>query len=475
MAIRDKVLKPLAIPAIEVQKVESVSSFAMPDSMLRALRHLKHQLGHGMGRTPAATRRATGIGQLSLVEHALCPLDSRSSLVDNLVFDSKYFYSSGSDGRLSSRARVFCPLGLSASDELYLWGLLALTLLQPDPQPELFATPHWCLRQLGVINQSSKRGGRQYQQFADSLRRLSAVTYMSDAFYDPIREEHRRVSFRFFSYSLPSMLDSGRGWRIVWDPLFFEMVQATAGHFRFDLAVYRELDAASRRLFLFTSKVLSRRTQLKALPLEHVATDLLGFSQTLATREMKAKVSRCLAKLTELEVLSNAEVFRTSPGRYFVRLSRGPYFAEKTKRKYRPTPEDSPLFDALLDIGFEEEPAARLIRKYPARLLSEWADITQAAKERFGAEFFVKSPMAFFVDSVAKAASGNRTAPDWWHDLKRVENQEHELTIEGKAVFSRIRSEIFGSDVPALTHKTVTGKQTSLVKLADVLAGKGLE
>jgi len=113
------------------------------------------------------------------------------------------------------------------SDELYLWGLLALTLLQPKPEPELFATPHWCLRQLGVINQTNKRGGRQYKQFAEAIRRLSAVTYMNDGFYDPIREEHRRVSFRFFSYSLPVDIQSSRAWRIAWDPMVLVCKQGT--------------------------------------------------------------------------------------------------------------------------------------------------------------------------------------------------------------------------------------------------------
>ncbi len=47
--------------------------------------------------------------------------------------------------------------------------------------------------------------------------------------------------------------------RIVWNPLFYEFVQASGGHFRFDLATYREMDAAARRLFLPVSKVFSRR------------------------------------------------------------------------------------------------------------------------------------------------------------------------------------------------------------------------
>jgi hypothetical protein len=417
-------------------------------------------------------RSTTGIGQLSLVEHALCPLDSRSSLVENLVFNAKYSYSDPTNGRQSATARIFSPLGLSASDELYLWGLLALTLLQPKPEPELRATPHWCLRQLGVINQSTKRGGRQYSQFSDAIRRLSAVTYMSDAFYDPIRSEHRRMSFRFFSYSLPVDLGSSRAWRISWDPIFFEMVQATAGHFRFDLAVYRELDAASRRLFLFVSKVLSRRTHLKALRLEHVAVDLLGFSPTLATREMKAKVSKCLKKLQELHVLSNAEIFKTKPGTYFVRLSRGPYFAQRSERKFVPSPEDSPIFENLLTIGFEEQAAARLIRRFPARLLAEWADITQAAQERFGNDFFHKTPMAYLVDSLTKASTGNRTAPDWWHDLKRAENQKHEMSAESEELFAKLRAEVFGAGAAVVDMPTTLSSSSKIPRLAAVLQSK---
>jgi len=276
---------------------------------------------------------------------------------------------------------------------------------------------------------------------------------MNDGFYDPIREEHRRVSFRFFSYSLPVDIQSSRAWRIAWDPIFFEMVQSASGHFRFDLAVYRELDAASRRLFLFVSKVLSRRTHLKALRLEHVAVNMLGFSPTLSTREMKAKVSKCLKKLTGLHVLSNAEVFKTSPGKYFIRLSRGPYFAQKARREYIPSPEDSPLFETLQAIGFEDAAAARLINRFPTRLLSEWSDITQAAQERFGEEFFHKTPMAFFVDSVTKAADGNRTAPDWWYELKRCENQKHEMTAESEKVFAKIRTELFGGATGDATAK----------------------
>ena len=390
-------------------------------------------------------------------------------MVENLVYDAHYNYSTADAQRRTAYTKVFCPLGLSAADELYLWGLLALTLLQPKAEPELFATPHWCLRQLGVINQSSKRGGRQYKQFAEAMRRLSAVTYMSDGFYDPVRSEHRRVSFRFFSYSLPMDLDSSRAWRIAWDPVFFEMVEAASGHFRFDLAVYRELDAASRRLFLFASKVLSRRAQLRALRLEHVAVNMLGFSPTLSTRDMKAKVGKCLKKLVDLHVLSDAEIFKTSPGKYFIRLSRGAYFVQKRPKQYVASAEDSPLFETLQTIGFEEAAAARLIKRFPTRLLCEWCDITQAARERFGVEFFHRSPMAYLVDNVTKAAVGNRTAPDWWYELKRAEIQKHDLDEESRKLFGRIRTELFGG----AADEQPTGRQSAskgMHRIGDLLA-----
>lgn len=39
-----------------------------------------------------AGRRWSGLGQLSLVEHSLCPIDAGASLVENLVHQSAYFF-----------------------------------------------------------------------------------------------------------------------------------------------------------------------------------------------------------------------------------------------------------------------------------------------------------------------------------------------------------------------------------------------
>ena len=126
----------------------------------------------------------------------------------------QYHYSDSQRRRQTANVRIFAPLGLTAADEVYLWGLLSLTLSQPESDGTLTATPHWCLRQMGIINAGSRRGGRQYRQFAAALERLSVVNYLSNACYDPVRGEYRRVSFRFLSYSLPVDPASNRAWTI---------------------------------------------------------------------------------------------------------------------------------------------------------------------------------------------------------------------------------------------------------------------
>ena len=204
--------------------------------------------------------KTNGVGQLSLVEHALCPLDSRASLVRNQVFETGYFYTNQKRQRKRSKVDVFCPLGLSPGDEFNLWGMLALTLANKESDGELVATRYYILSQLGIINSGSRRGGRQYTDLTASLERLSAVTYRSDAFYDPIRAEHRKASFGFFSFTAPQDEKSDRPWRIAWDPIFFEFVKPIGGSLRFNFELYSQLDPASRRLFLFLSKMFSRRT-----------------------------------------------------------------------------------------------------------------------------------------------------------------------------------------------------------------------
>lgn len=371
-----------------------------------------------------------GLGQLTLVEHALCPLDAGQSLRKNLVFETGYFYADRNRHRRKAAVTVTCPEGLAPSDEFYLWGLLALTFAEAGAggpaDGEFHATPHFCLRRLGLVDQFGNRGGRQYQQFADALDRLAAVSYTSDAFYDPVRAEHRRVRFRFLSYSLPLDPDSPRAWRIAWDPIFFDLVRPLGGHFRFDLETYRSLDPAARRLFLLLSKIFDRWDTTPAFPVEHLAVDVLGFSPTLAPRHQRQKLGRVVDALAAAGVVAGPAVFeRPETGAkaarsHTVSFARGPRWDRTPPAAVRHR-EDSPLWEGLLALGFEATAADRLLRGHPAPAVREWLDITLAARERFGRSFFKRSPQAYLVDNLKQAATAGRTPPDWWHELRSRE------------------------------------------------------
>lgn len=377
---------------------------------------------------------------MTLVEHALCPLDGRVSLAENLTHQSSFDFSDGRRRRRSGRVLVHCPRGLSAHDELFLWGLLALTLADPDSGGELCATRHYILRELGLIDAGSRRGGKQYDRFSESLRRLAAVQYENDSFYDPLRAEHRRVSFGFLSYSLPLDPESSRAWRIVWDPLFFELAQAVGGALRFDWRLYRDLDAASRRLYLFLAKLFARCERTHPLDLGALAVNVLGFSPSLIPRDQKAKVARSLRRLAACGIIRPEPdmIRRVGVGRFRVVAAKG---AALRRPSGGLTGIESPLVAPLADIGFDPAAVQRILKRFPVRTVREWVDITLAARERFGAGFFTRSPMAYLMDNLQKAVSGERTPPDWWRDIRRAEER-------GRAARARRRSEP-GLDPPS--------------------------
>lgn len=368
---------------------------------------------------------AQGAGQLSLIEHALCPLAAKSTTTGGGIHETQYAYTDKSSQRRTAQVRVISPLGLTPTDEFYLWGLLALTLSQPNSGEEFHATPHYCLRQLGVIDQHARRGGRQYTQFAQALERLSAVTYQNDAFYDPVRREHRRIAFGFLSYSLPLDLESSRAWRIVWDRVFLDLAAAVGGHLRFDLDLYRQLDPASRRLFLLVSKLFQRQRTTPRWEWRYLAEHVLGFAPTIATRDLKVKVQRCVRRLAEHRVValpSENQATSEQHGR-IVQLTRGAYF-DRRRQISRPMSEtESPLADLMRQIGLDEPAIRRCLRKFSPSVLQQWLDITLAARERHGLAFFKKSAAAYFIDNVRHAAQNQRTPPDWWHDLVREERR----------------------------------------------------
>lgn len=365
----------------------------------------------------------SAIGQLTLIEHCLCPLDSRKSLQENFVHEASYSYSK--DGqRQQATVRVSCPAGLTAEDEFYLWGLLSLTLSQPKPAPNFVATRHYCLRQLGKID-TDRRGGRQYQRLAESLERLSLIAYRNDAFYDPNRNEHRRVSFGFLSYSLPLDEESSRAWHIAWDPIFFEFCLAGRSMLAFDFDVYQKLDPASRRLFLFLHKLFWRYRQTPPIGLRELATQVLGFSDSLTPAQWKLRIERSAKRLSELNILAaDGNAFqKLRKGDYTVRFLRGAYFDKPVKRPRVTSELESPLADPLRTIGFKPNEVRGILQQFSRHLIEQWSDVTLAAIENKPANFFKRSPQAYFMHNVQNAAQGTRTPPDWWRDLRKRESR----------------------------------------------------
>lgn len=87
----------------------------------------------------------------------------------------------------------------------------------------------------------------------------------------------------------------------------------------------------------------------------------------------------------------------------------------------RPVPVSFPF----LSIGLDSQASQRLLRKFPERMVTEWVDITLAAKERFDSSFFLKSPADYLADNLNHAVTGTRTAPDWWYDIRKAEERKH--------------------------------------------------
>ena len=420
--------------------------------------------------TPNADVPSVGRAQLSLVEHALCPLDTSASLGVPYIHDSRYWYTDQNRHRKEARVRIACPDGLSPSDEFYLWGLLSLTFSQSKPTPDFYATPYYCLRQLGCIDpQESRTGGKRFELFRNAISRLSTVSYRNDRFYDPVRGEHRQVGFGFLSYSLPVNLDSSRAWRFAWDPIFFEFCSAAAGSLRFDLDIYRALDPASRRLYLLLKKIFWRCDSSPDFELPDLTINVLGFSAEHETWKLKQKLLRCIAVLLRGDILrlpdgifSPKMLFtKRAKGTYNIRFHRGPHFEATGARQMKIL--DSPLYEPLHMIGLDDSTIRQVLKTHDARLIAEITDMTLAARERNGDAFFTTSAQAYFIDNLKKQAAGERTPPDWWREMRKEEERKRwqadreertphggfdaafdaYLQTEAKEAFSKVMDRIF--------------------------------
>jgi hypothetical protein len=359
------------------------------------------------------------------------------------MHETTYAFSDTNRNRKKARVRIGMLDGMSAHDELYLWGLLALALSQPTPSADFFATPYFCLRQLGLIT-ADKRGGREFELFRAALKRLAGIRYQNDAFYDPVRGEHREVSFGFLNFSLPLDRSSSRAWRFAWDPIFFELAVASGGALSFDMTVYKNLDAASRRLYLYLKKRFFRTDVIEPLDVRSLAVHVLGFSAALELKHLKQKILRSASQLVDRELLkfpANATsvsdlIEKKRKGVFTIRLHKGPAFDRPVYAALMEM-RDSPLYDPLRSVGFDDSTVHRLLKTYPSKLLEQWADITLAAKERQGASFFTKSPQAYFTDNIKAAVDKRRTPPDWWRDLRKRELELERKQERSKAALLR--------------------------------------
>ena len=376
-----------------------------------------------------------GVAQLTLVEHSLCPLSTEVSLQPNLNHTTRFRYRDSDGRRRQGTAVTHMPRGFSLTDEFHLWGMLALTLRQPKPEAQYSATPHFILRELGSIDASARRGGKNYRLFRKSMERLAVASYVNDSFYDPIRKIHDHRVFGFLKFRAPQDLNSDRLWHFYWDPLFFEFCMATGGRFQFDLQTYRELDAASRRLFLLLHKIFYRRRTSPVFCVKELMTNVLGYSETLSNSERNRKLKQIANRLHHKGVVQFcATDIQSTERAWRVQFRRGDYFEALREARNQAVAGRSPLVDALTSMGFENDDARRICGRYDASLLREWIDITIAFEERNGPNAFKRSRQAYLVDNLKHAAAGSRGAPEWWQEIRRRESQTEERRNESRAL-----------------------------------------
>ena len=373
-------------------------------------------------RLPGIVRE--GIAQLSILETALWPVQGGQRA--SFTFDSRYKYTVEKQQR-DAQVSVYAPLGLESVDEYILWGLLGLSLSHKHPDPTLLATPYWIIKKLGM-----SVGGSQYAQLRASLERLALVAYQNTAFYNPVTQEHERVTFHFFSCFLPTRdrgasVDTERSWRIEWSPTFFKMCQATGGTLLFDLDLYRELTPAARRLFL---KLKDRfcRTKRVFMNVDDLTIHGLGLSADRPLKKRKYDLTACIQELLDHGVIELGkgqtdpkELFlKRGKGVYVVQFFEGAYFRRPLSPRTQDAKEsltDDPLYQPLKAIGVDEAGIRRLFQECSRGLLQRWINVTDVAMHEKPRGFpgFKASPAAFFVDAV----QNNRLPPDWIYEHER--------------------------------------------------------
>lgn len=373
-------------------------------------------------RLPGIVRE--GIAQLSLLETALWPL--KGGEVQGGTFETTYKFTTEGQGREAS-VSVYAPHGLQSNDEYVLWGLLGTCLSHKQPEPTLLATPYWIIKRLEM-----SMGGFQYDQLRASLERLAAVAYQNTAFYNPVTQQHERITLHFFSSFLPTRgrggdVDTDRAWRIEWSPMFFQMCQATGGSLLFDLDLYRELSPAARRLFL---KLKDRfwRTKRVFMNVDDLTINGLGFSADRPLKKRKYDLTGCIRELLDHRIVELGRG-QSDPKDLFIKRAKGLYIVQFFEGEYFRQPlassaasrlqkiMDDPLYEPLKAIGVDETGIRRLFKNFSRGLIQRWIHITDVAMHEKPRGFpgFRSSPAAFLMDGI----QNHRMPPDWIYAHER--------------------------------------------------------
>lgn len=301
-----------------------------------------------------------GMSQVSIVETALSPLDYHPG--SSLRHTTEFHYFTKDRRKHTGSVTVTAPDGLSPTDELILYGLMAITFVDRNPVLELTATPHFLCRQLGL-----PIGGTHYKRLRESISRLSTVHYRNTAWWDRQRGQHRDVGFHFLSYDLSTETKptdrSREPWTLIWDPLFFRLMLQSQGFIWFDFQSYRKLkQPAARRGFLLLQKIFHHRDTTPKFDLKAFATNQLGYSPSLELKSIRQKIKRIIQNWQELGVVdenADPEQFfdQTGPGQWTICLRRGSRFANP--QALRPwtrvnKAEEHPAYELLQQLGLPD-------------------------------------------------------------------------------------------------------------------------
>ena len=196
---------------------------------------------------------------------------------------------------------------------------------------------------------------------------------------------------------------------------------------------------------------------------------MLGFSPSLSQPDLNRKVKTVAQRLLAQRLIAlppgvtdPAElVQRMGRGDFRVQFLRGAYFDRPAPLPKRTVIERSPLFEVLQSVGLEVAAIGRILAQNDHSLVREWADITLAAKERFGEKFFRRSSQAFFLDNLKHARTGQRQPPDWWRELNKSEQRQQD-----QAVWQSI-SNLFPA--PAVTPATKTTQPGGLQRIGTLV------